>query len=199
VNSIIKAAAIAARLHKDQKRDNSGKPYVTHLIRVAGRVATLKGVTENDVAGAYLHDVLEDQCDTPEKRDAVIQEIIRECGMPVMEIVVALTNPSKGSQLPRHERKQMDRNHLADCSRNIKIIKLVDRIDNLNEMLEDLLIGRETRYRFLITYCNESQALVNEALYGVDMDLEMELNEAIKLLRAATEARLNAEKHSFAV
>ena len=58
---ILNGARLAARWHKDQKRDDSGLPYMTHLIRVAGRVMTLDGMEETDGAASYLHDSLEDQ------------------------------------------------------------------------------------------------------------------------------------------
>ena len=57
---ILKAAALAVRAHEGQKRKYTGFPYITHPARVAGRVGILPVVTEEMVAAAYLHDVLED-------------------------------------------------------------------------------------------------------------------------------------------
>lgn len=126
---ILKAAALAVRAHEGQKRKYNGRPYVTHPARVAGRVGLLPDVTEEMVAAAYLHDVLEDTLITR-------YEIELETNVRVGYYVDWMTNKSKGLNLPRAERKAMDRKRLADAPSEIKLIKLLDRIDNLSEMAE---------------------------------------------------------------
>jgi (p)ppGpp synthase/HD superfamily hydrolase len=179
---ILSAAGIAARYHRDQKRDSNGKPYMTHLVRVAGRTAAHPDATEEDVAGAFLHDILEDQATNPERRKEIVDRILDDCGPDVLRIVAALTNASKGSSLPRHERKKMDREYLARAPRNVKIIKLIDRIDNLNEFSVDVALGLDRRLDFLLKYCEESLALLTESLKPADTDLEIELAAAVDRL-----------------
>lgn len=127
MNLILKAAALAVRAHEGQKRKYNGRPYVTHPARVAGRVGLLPDVTEEMVAAAYLHDVLEDTTITRE-------EIERETSPQVGFYVDWMTNKSKGIALPRAERKAMDRKRLAEAPPQVKLIKTLDRIDNLTEM-----------------------------------------------------------------
>lgn len=127
MNLILRAAALAVRAHKFQTRKYNGRPYVTHPARVAGRVGLLPDVTEEMVAAAYLHDVLEDTTVTRE-------EIERETNVQVAFYVDWMTNKSKGSNLPRAERKAMDRKRLMEAPVQVKQIKLLDRIDNLSEM-----------------------------------------------------------------
>ncbi len=180
---ILNAARLAAHCHRNQKRGNSGRPYLTHLIRVAGRAATIPGMTEADVAGGFLHDVLEDQASTPEVYAEIRERIQTECGKDVYYIVVDLTNPSKSSSAPRAERKRLDRAGMASRTPNVKIIKLIDRIDNVNEFIMDYVLGLFGDPWFLRQYADESELLLKEALTGVNQDLELELADAIKRLR----------------
>jgi (p)ppGpp synthase/HD superfamily hydrolase len=62
MNLIIKAADLANIAHEGQKRKYNGRPYIEHLMRVAGRVTLLSDSTEEEIAAAWLHDVIED-CD----------------------------------------------------------------------------------------------------------------------------------------
>jgi (p)ppGpp synthase/HD superfamily hydrolase len=126
---IIRAAALAARAHEGQKRKYTGFPYITHPARVAGRVGIIPGVTEELIAAAYLHDVLED---TKVPRE----EIERETNAQVAFYVDCMTNKSKSSNLPRAEQKALDRKHLSEIPDEVKQIKALDRIDNLLEMNE---------------------------------------------------------------
>lgn len=187
---ILNAARLAAHYHRNQKRDSSGRPYLTHLIRVAGRVATLEGMTEENVAGAFLHDTLEDQATTPALYEEIKAAIQTQCGKEVYYIVLDLTNKSKsltGPKLSRAERKKIDREHLATREKNVQRIKLVDRIDNVNEFAQDTLAGAETRRDFLLLYCTESEQLRN-VLEHADPDLAMELSLAIGGLRQIAKA-----------
>lgn len=122
---ILKAAAFATKAHEGQKRKYSGLPYITHPARVAGRVGILPGVTEELVAAAYLHDVLED---VPWATREMIEAATNA---QVGFYVDCMTNRSKDSGLPRAARKAMDREHLAKVPDEVKLIKALDRIDNL--------------------------------------------------------------------
>ena len=182
--SIITAAAqLAARYHKEQTRKNNGRPYITHLIRVAGRVATLPGMEDADVSAAYLHDGPEDIPKTLGAFEQMSFEILETCGQETLDIVLALTNPSKGMKLPRPERKKIDREHLAKCPRRVKRIKLVDRIDNIEESILDLSLHIDRNIGFNELYADESELLLKEALQGADTELETELVAAISRLR----------------
>lgn len=142
---ILKAAALAVRAHEGQKRKYNGFPYITHPARVAGRVGILPGATEEMVAAAYLHDVLEDTTVTREEIEAATNA-------QVGFYVDCMTNKSKGTGLPRAERKAMDRRHLSEVPDEVKLIKAIDRMDNLMEM-------REAPVDFKRLYAEESLLL----------------------------------------
>ncbi len=87
---------------------------------------------DNAICAAYLHDVLEDT-------DITEQQMRNRFGDTITDFVVELTNVSKGflnkdgSRPPRRERKRMDLEHISKISTTAKIIKLIDRYDNIND------------------------------------------------------------------
>jgi (p)ppGpp synthase/HD superfamily hydrolase len=152
-NLIIAAAMKAIELHHGQTRRYNGRPYIEHPMRVAGYVTLMPGVTAIEIAAAWLHDTLED-CDVTEK------QLYEEFPIDVVNLVKDLTNPSKGHKgLPRERRKAMDREHLAGVSRWAKIIKLIDRMDNVRDMS-----GAEPDFKWL--YATETRRLILAILQG---------------------------------
>jgi len=125
---IFKAAQFAAHAHAGQTRKFTGRPYIEHPMRVAGRVTMLPCATEEMVAAAWLHDVIEDCYITYDHLESVFDPT-------VASRVLELTNPSiKHKHLHRKQRKQIDRDHFRTVSKEAKIIKLLDRIDNVRDM-----------------------------------------------------------------
>ncbi len=168
MNIIIKAAQFAALAHAGQTRKDGKTPYMRHPERVAGRALTREDATEEKVCICLLHDVLEDT-------KVPLVEIVEKFGGNIALGVEALTNPSKGSKAPRAERKRIDREHLATASKEIKVIKMLDRIDNLNDLDPDA--------RLAVVYAGESLLLV-AVIGSADTDLADELRTAAhKLLR----------------
>lgn len=167
---IILAAQFAEKAHRGQVRKYTGRPYIEHPMRVAGRTSLIPFINEDMVAAAWMHDVLED-CPGFE-----IPAIFSPwCYRTICE----LTNPSKQHpELNRAARKAMDREHIAKASREAKIIKLIDRIDNLNEM-----VGADTG--FINLYAEES-FLLAEALLSSDTVIAAlidELHECLDRLK----------------
>ena len=166
MSSIIYAAQIADRYHAGQVRKYNGKPFISHPIRVAGRIATHKNATEIMVTAGFLHDLVEDT-------SVQISDIIEWFGEDVAKLVSELTN-DKAIEGTREERKRAQRLKLKDASYEAKVIKLIDRIDNLNELPQ--------AQSFTFLYAKESLLLLNEALTGVDQDLESELHNIIMVI-----------------
>lgn len=164
---ILKAAAFARQAHAGQRRNYSDRPFVVHPARVAGRVAAHPRATEAMVAAAFLHDVVEDTRNS-------LADVADEFGPEVARLVNELTNPSIGMKAPRRERDQLDREHLAVVSAEAKIIKLLDRIDNLQEMAE-------APRGFVRKYCEESRLLA-EVIGDADPELKAELLDLVERL-----------------
>ncbi len=118
--------ASAAHRKVGQLRKYSGQPYEEHLRRVADIVA---GVTDDAemIAAAWLHDVVED---TP----TTIEEVGREFGPGVRELVDAVTDVSRPHHGNRAARKALDREHLARAPARAQTVKLADLIDNCQDI-----------------------------------------------------------------
>jgi (p)ppGpp synthase/HD superfamily hydrolase len=158
------AERMACEAHAAQRRKWTDRPYTDHLRRVASRVAAYPGSTPEMVAAAWLHDAVEDTGLTAAGIEGAL-------GPAVAALVVELTNPSKGRKdLPRKDRKAMDRAHLAAVSHAAKIIKMLDRIDNLSDCA-----AAPRTFRGL--YAMES-ALLADAVGDADPRLESELRAA---------------------
>jgi guanosine-3',5'-bis(diphosphate) 3'-pyrophosphohydrolase len=171
---IISASALATRAHEGQERDDGGGPYIRHPARVAATLARHFPGDHALVAAAWCHDVLED---CPQVGEAELRAAI---GDDALALVREVTNPSKGfPDLPRAERKAMDRAHIAVISRRAKLIKLADRADNLREGA-----GSPDK-AWIATYVGESRTLA-EVLKGTDEALERDLADALE--RAARSA-----------
>jgi (p)ppGpp synthase/HD superfamily hydrolase len=147
-----KAAHLAAKAHAGQLRKYGDVPYIIHPMRVAGRLTLLDDATDEMIAAGWLHDVIEDTTFSAD-------DILQACGLEVLRLVLELTN-AKTTGLNRAERKLVQRQKLVQVSREAKIIKCVDRLDNLNELPEN---------DFRKLYVSESvdlfQAMVDRELY----------------------------------
>jgi (p)ppGpp synthase/HD superfamily hydrolase len=164
---ILRAAQFARLAHKGQQRKYCGLSYAVHPARVAGRVAVHPLADDEMVAAAFLHDVVED---TP----ITLNEIKSEFGPCVARLVGELTKPGVISGATRSEKKAFEIAYLAGASREAKIIKLLDRIDNLLDI-------RDAPKDFAELYCQESRHLA-DAIGDSDLELKQELLECIDLV-----------------
>src|SRR3569833_1899171 len=101
---LLKALAFAARKHKDQRRkDVDASPYINHPISLANILITEAHVTDIAViCAALLHDTVEDTDTTPE-------ELEREFGVAIRDLVMAVTDDKT---LPPHVRKERQVAHV---------------------------------------------------------------------------------------
>jgi (p)ppGpp synthase/HD superfamily hydrolase len=150
-----RALAFATAAHGEQKRKYTGNPYIEHPIRVAQLVKEAGG-TEEMIAAAYLHDVVEDVSLEKIKELCGITTLIKDhSGFPESErsnklhclayqfghIVASLVEMVTDVSLPtdgnRKARKQKDLEHLAQASPEGKTIKLADLIDNSRDIVKN--------------------------------------------------------------
>ena len=122
MNLIIKAKKFAEKAHKGQLRKYTNEPYINHPISVARLVQTVCN-DEYVLMAALLHDVVE-------YTETTIDDIWREFGGKVADIVSDLTDISKPEDGNRKIRKEIDRQHIAKACKEAKLIKLADLIDN---------------------------------------------------------------------
>jgi guanosine-3',5'-bis(diphosphate) 3'-pyrophosphohydrolase len=121
---VFKATAFAAYAHRHQKRKDGKTPYVSHVFRVCLVVRHVFGFDDQRMlAAALLHDTIEDT-------DTDCDNIIEEFGSEVAEWVSAL---SKEKRLPEAEREAAYAKVLEAADWQVKVIKLADQYDNLND------------------------------------------------------------------
>ena len=182
INETIKQAIeFAHKAHNGQKRKYTNTPYIDHPIRVATRLQERSDATIPMIAAAYLHDVVED-C------GVTLEQIEQQFGKEIRDTVDWLTNKSKGSTLPRADRKKMDRERLSKAPKEIKIIKLIDRIDNLNEM-------QEAPSKFKEKYIQESLLLAG-VIGDADELLKQELIAATNKIKNESPQQTTQEETS---
>lgn len=121
-----RAIQFATKAHGDQVRKYCGSPYITHPIAVAGIVESVEH-TEEMLAAAVLHDVVEDTAVT-------LEQIATEFGETVAELVNYLTDVSKPEDGNRAIRKQMDAEHNAKGPAEAQTIKVADMIHNSSDI-----------------------------------------------------------------
>lgn len=125
---ITSVADFAARAHKNQRRKNaSADPYINHPIEVAAfanDAAVNDGVDAKSlvtiIAGAYLHDVVED-C------GITLKFIDTWFGPDVARVVEAV---SDDKTLPKVMRKQLQIEHAETVSVDVGYVKLADKLSN---------------------------------------------------------------------
>jgi hypothetical protein len=129
------------------------------------------------IAAAWLHDTVED---TP----ATFEDIEREFGAEVMQLVNELTDLSKPGDGSRAARKAVDRRHSALASPRAKTIKLADIIDNGEDICRH-------DPRFARVYLSEAAALLevlkegDERLYARAAELVATSMDKLGLVPAA--------------
>ncbi len=123
-----RAYEVGAAAHAGQTRQ-TGEPYITHPVAVAGILAELRLDAETIIA-AILHDTLED---TELTREAMGTEF----GMPVVELVEGVTKLDKVRFRSRQEADaESFRKMLLAMARDLRVIliKLADRLHNMRTL-----------------------------------------------------------------
>lgn len=156
-----------------QKRKYTGEPYIVHPLAVAGLVATVPGATQEMIAAALLHDVVEDT-GTP------LSSIRERFGTEVDRIVDGLSDMQTKADGNRKTRKARECAKLGAADWAIQTVKLADLISNTASIVA-------LDPQFAVTYLEEKDALLrvmtkgDRGLHAMASDLCREGQE--KLLR----------------
>ena len=123
---ITAAKMLAGEAHKGQTRKYSGLPYIIHPVEVATIVEEAGG-TDEMIAAALLHDVIEDT-------EFTYEDIAEKTSPEVADLVQGLTEVSKPEDGNRKVRKALDRDFLAEQSPEVQTIKYADVISNTKDI-----------------------------------------------------------------
>lgn len=125
MNELVERASEFARIAHANQRYGDGPFHSEHLARV---VATLEAFGESDpvkLAAAWLHDAVEDT-------DVTVEDVRRDFGDDVADLVWRLTDEPAGSRRERHAKTHLKIRERADAVR----VKLADRIANVEASIE---------------------------------------------------------------
>jgi (p)ppGpp synthase/HD superfamily hydrolase len=135
---VLEAIEFARRAHGDQQRP-TGVPYLEHLLEALQVLVEGAGVTDPDVLiAAVLHDVLEDT-------DVAADAVASHFGARVAELVEWVTIPAARPGEDRAEVKAAALRRLAGAPRDAVLVKLADRVSNV-QALRNLGLAKQRSY-----------------------------------------------------
>ena len=139
-NAIQEAKEFATKAHEGQFLKNaSADPFITHPERVVQLLIDATA-THDEIASAWLHDVVED-------REVTIEAIKKLFGEKIGELVDGLTDPTHFSQEPHRIRKAWQAERVAGKGEGVKKVKLADQTVNTQMVGFDPPVGWDALQR----------------------------------------------------
>lgn len=169
-NGIKKAHEFVIDAHGKQKRKYIEAPYTLHLEETAQLLHEITdGSVDSDMyIAALLHDVVEDT-------DVKLQDVGREFGKRVMDLVEELTNDEEAKK--KEGKKPYLSKKLNAMSKDAFLIKLCDRFSNVSG-LENRAIPRD----FVKWYIRETQYIIDNLNRNLDDTEKFILNKIAKMI-----------------
>lgn len=158
------AEAFARQRHAGQRRDNRvGDSKVDHLAEVALLVQRAGG-SDDAIAAAWLHDILEDTVTTRE-------EILERFGERVCALVVALTDDKELALIPSIlDRKRLQARKFENAEYAVHLVKVADQISNMKSVKEDPPVDWNTQMcteyiegaKEVVAVCRKAPAVLHQ-------------------------------------
>lgn len=143
-NVLNKAIEFATKVHAEQFRKGTEIPYILHPLEAATIVGTMTADYEV-IAGAVLHDVVEDT-------DTTIEQVKELFGERIAKLVAAESEDKRenlSAESTWKIRKQETLDHLKTASIDVKMITLGDKLSNIRAINRDYnAIGDKLWQRF---------------------------------------------------
>lgn len=138
------AIEFATKVHADQFRKGTDIPYILHPLEAATIVGTMTTDTEV-IAGAVLHDVVEDT-------DTTVEQIKELFGERIARLVASESENKRENEAAENTwkiRKQETLDHLKTAPIEVKMITLGDKLSNIRAINRDYnTIGDDLWQRF---------------------------------------------------
>jgi guanosine-3',5'-bis(diphosphate) 3'-pyrophosphohydrolase len=131
IGMLLDAVKFSAEKHRSQKRKDEVTPYINHPIAVAHKLKHVGSVDDVIVlCSAILHDTIEDT-------DTTKEELAERFGDDVAEIVAEVTDDLelKIDKSQDGNRKQQEIDHAPFLSERAKLVKMADKICNIEDLL----------------------------------------------------------------
>ena len=129
---VSEAISFAVKVHDGMRRKTNNAPYILHPLEAATIVGTMTD-DQNVIAGAVLHDVVEDT-------DVTIEEIEEKFGKRVRELVESETE-NKRPEMPASETWRIRKEE------SLKVLENTNDIGVLMVWLGDKLANMRSIYR----------------------------------------------------
>lgn len=130
---IVQAFEFAYRIHAGTTRKGSQVPYIVHPMDVAA-ILLKSDATEDLIVAGLLHDVIEEE-------DVELQELERQFGDKVAQLVEFATEPvelRKGDRKKSWKaRKQHTLDHLEVATQEEKLLSCADKLSNIRDTIND--------------------------------------------------------------
>jgi (p)ppGpp synthase/HD superfamily hydrolase len=163
-----KAIIYAVEKHAGQLRKGTQIPYIVHPMEVLALLNEMRADMTVIIAGV-LHDTVEDT-------SATIDDIIREFGEDVAELV---GNHTEDKSKTWFQRKSQGLRELAEGSFDLKCLVLADKLSNVRNMYRDYMIeGDEYWDRFNAPF--EKQAWYYNSAVKAMEELKDNENTAVR-------------------
>ena len=135
-----RAIGFAARAHEGQRRKTGNVPFIAHPVGVAMLLSEM-GCSDEIVAAGLLHDTVEDT-------QVSIEDIRKEFGEEVANIVAGVTEPPK--KRGNWESRKLHTIHsLRDAPLSVKLVAAADKYHNLiHTIYTEKHIGQSIWKRF---------------------------------------------------
>jgi len=178
--NLMKALAFAADKHSKQKR-LTGEPYIAHPIGVT-RILAEAGVTDYEtLCSAALHDCVEDTNTTLAELEALFGAKVR--------LIVSQVSDDKS--LPKRRRKELQIEHAPHVCDQAKLVKLADKIQNL----ESIMISAPWSPEIARGYCIWGW-FVCQGLFGVNSELDARARTVFRNV-TVRDTTTNTEQHAI--
>lgn len=154
-----RALTFATKHYGDLTRKSSAIPYIIHPIRITSilRAAGFDEFKDEDIMiSALFHDLIEDTDTTPDLIES-------EYGAIVASVVNELSKPKRGS-------KEDWLKTFENASKEAKIVKMADRIDNLLDMEMGPIEKRKSyaeQAKLIVKYCGNADVKLARKLQEI--------------------------------
>lgn len=169
VVKLTKMFGIAAKIYTGRSRYGSKEPYINHALRVGLVLLEELQIHEIDVISAgVLHDVLDNK-----GHDTItVEQLDSQCGHNICDMVKKVTEPVIGNE-NRDKLLELYFQNISKCPKNIRYIKLADRLENIR------FLKNMPRSESALRYKLETQKYVMPIAEQTDETLALKLSIAL--------------------
>jgi guanosine-3',5'-bis(diphosphate) 3'-pyrophosphohydrolase len=168
MEKIEKCKYLAIARHAGQCRPNQSRELKINHIEEVVQLVEQSGGNQDEVAVAWLHDIVEDT-------DTTTDEIEELFGHEIAQLVDGLTDPPEFSSLPLDVRKLQQAQRLLSKSKGVMRVKLCDQISNIRSVINDPPLDWDNKK--CLEYIDGAKKIA-DVCYGVSDYLDTLFKEA---------------------